>query len=153
MGGGALGGQKRLLAELKKVSSEETVDGAPLSESPAFARKVAEVEIELQTLEMLMLRQLAAVSADREMGFEASMIKIRRSEIQQRLSELKMEAIGYYGVPFELKALKEGWNEEPVGPDYANALAAHYFNDRKHSIFAGSNEIQHNIISKGMLGL
>src|SRR3546814_12166882 len=66
---------------------------------------------------MLMLRQLAAVSADREMGFEASMIKIRRSEIQQRLSELKMEAIGYYGVPFELKALKEGWNEEPVGPD------------------------------------
>ena len=153
MGGGALGGQKRLLAELKKIAREEVSDGAPLIESPAFARKVAEVEIELSTLEVLMLRQLAAVSADREMGYEASMIKIRRSEIQQRLSELKMEAIGYYGIPFELKALKEGWNEEPVGPDYANALAAHYFNDRKHSIFAGSNEIQHNIISKGMLGL
>src|SRR3546814_15840620 len=91
---------------------------------------------------MLMLRQLAAVSADREMGFEASMIKIRRSEIQQRLSELKMEAISYYGVPFELKALKEGWKEGQVGPDYANALAAHYFNARQHSIFAGTNELQ-----------
>src|SRR3546814_13623034 len=97
MGGGALGGQKRLRAGLKKVSKEEVVDGAPLIESPAFSRKVAEVEIELQTLEMLMLRQPAAVSADREMGFEASMIKISRSELQQRQSEQKMEALGYYG--------------------------------------------------------
>src|SRR3546814_20049237 len=114
MGGGALGGQKRLLAELKKVSKEEVVDGAPLIESPAFSRKVAEVEIELQTLEMLMLRQLAAVAADREMGFEASMIKIRRREIPQRLSELKMAAIGYYGVPFEMTERKR-WEEVRVG--------------------------------------
>ena len=153
MGGGALGIQKRLLRQLKEIAADETKDGRPLIEDPAFARKIADVEIELMALEIQMLRLLAAVSADREMGYEASMIKIRRSEIQQRLTELKMEAVGYYAEPFVLSALEHGWNEEPIGPDYANALAADYFNNRKVSIFAGSNEIQHNIIAKRMLGL
>src|SRR5690606_8755139 len=153
MSGGALGMQKRLLKELKQIAANEVKDGAPLSQDPEFARKIADIEIQLQTLEIQLLRLLAAVSADREMGFESSMIKIRRTEITQRLSELKMEAVGNYAQPFEMKALREGWNEEPIGPEYANALAAHYFNDRKHSIFAGSNEIQHNIIAKRMLGL
>lgn len=81
------------------------------------------------------------------------MIKIRRTEIQQRLAELKLECVGYYANPYLLSAMREGWNEEPVGAEYANALSAKYFNDRKHSIFAGSNEIQHNIIAKQMLGL
>lgn len=153
MGGGALGIQKRLLRQLKEIAAEELKDGRPLIEDPAFARKIADVEIELMALEIQMLRLLAAVSADREMGYEASMIKIRRSEIQQRLTELKMEAVGNYAQPFLLSALEHGWNEEPIGPDYANALAADYFNNRKVSIFAGSNEIQHNIIAKRMLGL
>jgi len=153
MSGGALGIQKRLLKELKEIAASEVKEGAPLSQDPEFAHKIADIEIQLQTLEIQLLRLLAAVSADREMGFESSMIKIRRTEITQRLSELKMEAVGNYAQPFEMKALREGWNEEPIGPEYANALAAHYFNDRKHSIFAGSNEIQHNIIAKRMLGL
>jgi len=153
MGGGALGRQKKTLAQLKKIAADQVVDGEPLIADAGFRRKIGDVEIELMALEMQMLRMLAAVSADREMGFEASMIKIRRTEIQQRLSELKMEAAGYYAQPFEVKAMKFGWNEEPVGPDYANTLAALYFNDRKHSIFAGSNEIQRNIIAKRVLGM
>ena len=153
MGGGALGIQKRLLSQLKEIARDQVKDGRPLSEDAEFARKIASVEIELTALEIQMLRLLASVSADREMGFEASMIKIRRSEIHQRLTELRMDAVGYYAEPFVLNALKEGWNEEPIGPEYANALAAQYFNNRKVSIFAGSNEIQHNIIAKRMLGL
>ena len=148
MGGGALGSQKNGLRSLKEIAADQGLD-----RDGTFMRKVAEVEIELQTLEMQMLRMLAAVSADKEIGAESSMIKIRRTEIQQRLSELKMEAAAYDANPYQIEAMEHGWNEEPVGPDYANALAAKYFNDRKHTIFAGSNEIQRNIISKRVLGL
>jgi alkylation response protein AidB-like acyl-CoA dehydrogenase len=155
MGGGALGGLKKSLEQLKKIAREEPTggDGALIDDS-AFAAKVYETEIELTTLEVQMLRLLSKMSADREMGLEASMIKIRRSEIIQRLAELKMEAVGYYANPFVLGAMEQGWNEEPIGgADYINALAAQYFNNRKQSIFAGSNEIQHNIIAKRVLGL
>ncbi len=155
MGGGALGGLKKSLEQLKKIAKEEPngMDGSMIDD-PAFASKVAEVDIELMTLEVQMLRLLSKMSADAEMGLESSMIKIRRSEIIQRLAELKMEAVGYYANPFVLGAMEHGWNEEPIGgADYINALAAKYFNDRKQSIFAGSNEIQHNIIAKRMLGL
>lgn len=154
MGGGALGGVKKLLVQLKEIAREEDDGfGNALWDDDTFRRKVSETEIELMALEMQMMRLLAAVSADREMGFEASMIKIRRSEILQRLTELKMEAVGYYSSPYIKAALTERWNEEPIGAEYANAQTPQYLNNRKHSIFAGSNEIQHNIIAKQMLGL
>lgn len=154
MGGGALGGVKKLLTQLKEIAREQDDGfGGILWDDNSFRRKVSETEIELMALEMQMMRLLAAVSADREMGFEASMIKIRRTEILQRLSELKMEAVGYYSSPYIKAALTERWNEEPIGADYMNALTPQYLNNRKHSIFAGSNEIQHNIIAKRMLGL
>ena len=148
MGGGALGIQKVGLHSLKRIARDHGLD-----RDRDFSRKVSETEIALQALEMQMLRMLAAVSADREIGSEASMIKIRRTELQQRISELRMEAAGYDAQPYQIEAMRHGWNEEPVGPDYANALASRYFNDRKHTIFAGSNEIQRNIIAKRMLGL
>lgn len=155
MGGGALGGVKKLLSQLKEIArNEESGFGGKLWDDLGFRRKVSETEIDLMALEVQMMRLLSAMSADREMGFEASMIKIRRSEIIQRLSELKVEAVGYYGQPFIHEALVDDrWNEEPVGEAYMNALTPQYLNNRKHSIFAGSNEIQHNIIAKRMLGL
>ena len=109
MGGGALGNQKNGLRSLKEIAADQE-----LGRDGTFMRKIAEVEIELQTLEMQMLRMLAAVSADKEIGAEASMIKIRRTEIQQRLSELKMEAAAYDAAPYQIEAMEHGWNEEPV---------------------------------------
>lgn len=155
MGGGALGGVKKVLTQLKDIAKQEEGGfGQKLWDDLTFRRKVSETEIELMALEVQMMRLLAAMSADREMGLEASMIKIRRTEIIQRLSELKMEAVGYYGQPYLKDALiDDRWNEESVGADYANALTPQYLNNRKHSIFAGSNEIQHNIIAKRVLGL
>ena len=66
---------------------------------------------------------------------------------------LNVEAVGNYAHPFVREALEMGWNEEPIGPDYAAAIAPRYFNWRKSSIYGGSNEIQKNIIAKAVLGL
>ena len=87
------------------------------------------------------------------MGAEASMLKIRGTEVQQRITELTAEALGYYAQPFVPEQLTEGYNEEPVGPSAAGYASRSYFNMRKTSIYSGSNEIQKNIIAKAVLGL
>jgi alkylation response protein AidB-like acyl-CoA dehydrogenase len=148
-----VGASKRELKHLKEIAASEREGGQALIHSPRFRDKIAELEIELMALEITNLRMIAAMRGGKGPGPESSILKIKGSEIQQRLTELAMEAVGPYAAPFQREALEEGWNEEPIGPDYAAPLAPHYFNYRKVSIYGGSNEIQKNVISKMMLGL
>jgi hypothetical protein len=143
-------GSKRAVDKLKEIAKTELVDGTPLMETEDFSRKVAALEVELTALEYTELRTLAAESKGQMAGPESSILKIRGTEIQQRITELTEEAVGYYAFPND-RAL--GSNEYPVGPDYAVGAAGHYFNMRKASIYGGSNEIQRNIIAKAVLGL
>ena len=144
---------KKGIERLKQILDTELDNGAPLSADPEFQKKVAELEIDLTALEFTELRTLAAESAGKGPGPESSVLKIKGTEIQQRLTELTLEAVGYYGYPFIPDAEMEGWNEAPVGPEYAVGSAPTYFNMRKTSIYGGSNEIQRNIIAKMILGL
>jgi alkylation response protein AidB-like acyl-CoA dehydrogenase len=148
-----VGASKRELKKLKDIAATEREGGQPLVASPRFRDKIASLEIELMALEITNLRMIAGMRDGKGPGPESSILKIRGSEIQQRLTELAMEAIGPYAMPFLREAMEAGWNEEPIGPDYAAPIAPHYFNYRKASIYGGSNEIQKNVISKMMLGL
>ena len=148
-----VGQAKRELRRLKAIATAELVDGVPLIETKAFREKIAAVEIELMALELTNLRMIAAEKSGQAPGAEANMLKIKGSEVQQGLTELMMEAVGPYALPFDPDALEPGWNGEPIGPDYAAPLAGTYFNYRKVSIYGGSNEIQRNILSKSLLGL
>jgi alkylation response protein AidB-like acyl-CoA dehydrogenase len=110
---------------------------------------------------------LAAERGAKAPGPEASILKIRGTEIAQRISELAMRAVGPYALPFRREAMEAGWQaegrpvvgrpadprHEPAGPGYAATLAAAYLNQRKLSIFGGTNEIQKNIIAKMIVGL
>jgi len=127
-------GSKRELLRVKKIASEERKDGRPLLSDPAFAARIAEVEVELMALEITNLRVLAAEAERRAPGPEASLLKIKGSEIQQAISELLMHAKGPDGI-------RQG------------VPAATYLNLRKTSIYSGSNEIQRNIIAQAILGL
>jgi hypothetical protein len=141
---------KKAVVRLKEIAAAELVDGKKLIETDDFSRKVAELEVELAALEFTELRTLAQESKGQMAGPESSILKIRGTEIQQRITELTEEAVGYYAFPNE-RGL--GSNEYPVGPDYAVGAAGRYFNMRKASIYGGSNEIQRNIIAKAVLGL
>jgi alkylation response protein AidB-like acyl-CoA dehydrogenase len=99
------------------------------------------------------LRVIAAVAGGGVPGAESSMLKIRGTEIRQEISSLTRRAMGPYAQPFIEEALHDGYQGAPVGPDEAASAASQYFNNRKLSIFGGSNEIQKNIISKMILGL
>lgn len=144
---------KRGVEKLREIASEEIVDGEPLISSGEFARKISQLEVDLTALEFTELRTLAAESAGKGPGPESSILKIKGTEIQQRLTELTLEAVGNYGAPFTAGMEPDGSNAYGVGPDHSNFAAETYFNMRKTSIYGGSNEIQRNIISKMILGL
>jgi alkylation response protein AidB-like acyl-CoA dehydrogenase len=145
---------KRGIERLRAIAAQETAYGEPLIRDPDFARKVSQLEIDLAALEITELRTLAGEQAGRGPGPESSILKIKGTEIQQRLTELTLEAVGYYGAPYRGGMGEDpGTNTHPVGPDYAIHAAGTYFNMRKTSIYGGSNEIQRNIIAKMILGL
>ncbi|MEC5291899.1 pimeloyl-CoA dehydrogenase large subunit [Aurantimonas sp. C2-6-R+9] len=149
-----VGASKERIRRLKEIAKLEFAGSVPVWENRRFREKVAAVEIELKALEMTQLRVLSA-EAKRAHGKPdpaSSILKIKGSELQQATTELLMEAIGPYALPYE-PSRDEGRNEPPVGPDYAAPLAPGYFNYRKVSIYGGSNEIQKNIIAKAILGL
>jgi alkylation response protein AidB-like acyl-CoA dehydrogenase len=148
-----VGASKRELARLKDIARQETKSGRPLIEDPLFAARIAQVEIDLMALEMTQLRVLSAEAQKKAPGPEASILKIKGTEVQQALSELMMYAVGPYALPFERGSREEGDLRSIAGPAYAAPLAATYCNYRKVSIYGGSNEIQRNIISQMILGL
>jgi alkylation response protein AidB-like acyl-CoA dehydrogenase len=144
---------KRGVERLRNIAMEEQVDGTPLLKSQDFARKISQLEIDLTALEFTELRTLASEAAGKGPGPESSILKVKGTEIQQRLTELTLEAVGNYGAPYGYGMENTGNDGFGVGPDHANFAAETYFNMRKTSIYGGSNEIQRNIISKMILGL
>jgi len=151
-----VGVSKERLRRIRELAAATTDHGRPLIELPRFREKLAAVEVELKALEMTQLRVVAA-EAKRAKGKPdpaSSILKIKGSEIQQATTELLMEVVGPYALPYRQEhEEEEGWNEPPVGPDWASTIAPTYFNTRKVSIYGGSNEIQKNIIAKAILGL
>jgi alkylation response protein AidB-like acyl-CoA dehydrogenase len=147
----AVGRSRRELAFLKQLAGAQSKNGKSLMADPLFAAKVATLEIELMALEMTVLRVLA--QENKAPGPEASVLKVRGTEIQQTLTELMVEAVGPMALPFDAAYLEGAQEHSVFGDDDAAPLAAHYFNFRKTSIYGGSNEIQRNIITQMILGL
>jgi alkylation response protein AidB-like acyl-CoA dehydrogenase len=148
-----LGQSKRELRKLKQLARRERAGGQPLIEDTRFRDHIAEVEIDLLALEYTVLRVLKEDGSKSNPGPESSVLKVRGSEIQQALTELKMQAVGHYALPWIPEALDAGWQGEPEGAGEWGALTGRYFNTRKTSIYSGSNEIQRNIIAQRILGL
>ena len=148
----AVARSKRGVEKIKSIARTEQDGDRPLIANPFFKRKIAELEIDLTALEFTELRSLAGEAAGKGPGPESSLLKIKGSEIQQRITELALEAVGHYGAPY-FRGFGEGDNEHPIGPDYAHRAAPTYFNTRKTTIYGGSNEIQRNIIAKMVLGI
>jgi alkylation response protein AidB-like acyl-CoA dehydrogenase len=145
-----------LMNQLKKVrtiaAAELADSGEPLIRDRDFQRKLAEMEIRIESLNATELRIFSAMGSGEPVGPASSMLKCAGSEAQQAITELALEAVGGYAAPF----IQDTWavtNEPRPGPDYAAPAAPSYFNYRKASIYAGSNEIQRNIMAKLVLGL
>ena len=142
---------KRELSRLRELSASTIVGEGTLLDEPGFRAKIEQTEIELTATEFTELRTLSIMSSGGSPGAEASILKIKGTELQQKISELFVEMVGYYAHPFFTE--NELGSNESIGPEYAGPVMPHYLNYRKVSIYGGSNEIQRNIISKAILGL
>jgi alkylation response protein AidB-like acyl-CoA dehydrogenase len=151
----AVGRSKSALRKLKLIAKvENNNDEKPLIKDRRFRDQLTNLEMDLKALEYTELRILSKESNGSSPGPEASLLKIQGSEIQQRITELTLDAVGYYGLVHNQDNNNyNSSNTVPIGPDYAENVAANYLNKRKTTIYGGSNEIQKNILSKMVLGL
>ncbi len=144
---GRIGQSKRELAKLKQIAGETRQGSGTLLDDPRFRDRLSRVEIELMALEITNLRFVDEMQRTGRIGANVSMLKIRGTEIQQMITELLMVTAGPQAQRFK----KIDYSREFDA--FMAAIAPRYFNYRKTSIYAGSNEIQRNIIAKADLGL
>jgi alkylation response protein AidB-like acyl-CoA dehydrogenase len=144
-----IGRSTRYLNRLKEIVKAEIPEDDPARGE--FVKDIARVELDVLALEATELRIVAQMSRGIDPGPVASLFKIRGTEIFQRITDLTHRAIGNYGL-----ALREHPSSANIfmpGPDHGQTASEKYLNSRKLSIYGGSNEIQHNIIAKAVLGL
>jgi alkylation response protein AidB-like acyl-CoA dehydrogenase len=141
------------IRRIKRLAARPSKAGRNLFDDPRFGGRLTEVEVELKALEMIRLR---AVAEDQARAIDKpnpvySILKMRGGQLYQATTELLIEALGpsvmAYRPPDAL-----GSNEFPIEPDFAADAASNYFYSRAISIFSGSDEIQHNILAKTVLG-
>jgi len=144
---------KARLKSIKKILDETPKGFESMKTNSVFMARLLEIEIELKAIEYTELRVLSSVSTGKAPGPESSILKIKGSEIMQALDEIMVEVAGIYALPFVPEQYETGFDGESIGPLFAAKAAPVYYNNRKVSIYGGTNEIQKNIIAKQVLGL
>lgn len=138
---------KRNLAEIIELAKGQTNHKGRLIDDPHFQKRLSDIEIELMALEYMDLRVLASMTAGDTPGPEASLLKIKGTEIQQALQELRMETIGAYSASLRVDDFQNELHRE------GSSSRKEYMYGRAATIYGGSNEVQRNVIAKAVLGL
>jgi alkylation response protein AidB-like acyl-CoA dehydrogenase len=144
VGIGDVGRSTRGLRNLKRIAKSTVLHGRPLIDDPTFRGKIARLEMRIDSLRMVIYKTLAGAELGKAPGPESSILKIRGSELQQQVDELTMEVMGHNSL---------NWFNEGAVPQYEYWVPSHFNYDRATTIYGGSNEIQRNVIAKGILRL
>ncbi|WP_116367463.1 acyl-CoA dehydrogenase family protein [Parahaliea mediterranea] len=139
---------KRGLEMVRQEAAAEVNGGQRLLDDSLFRKRLSNIEIELMALEFTELRVLATVASGGAPGAESSLLKIKGTEIQQAIQELRMDLAAYYqGV------LPNALSAEQLGHAFGSAARQSFMYGRAATVYGGSNEVQKNIIAKAVLGL
>ena len=132
------------LAKLKEQAASVKRGNGSLMDEPSFRAKVAQLEVDLMAAEFTELRSLSAAAGGNNPGPESSILKLKGTEIQQRLQKLTVEAGGLYSA---------AWGHLPVGPHFARNGMSGYLSSRAYTIYGGASEVQKDVIAKNVLGI
>ncbi|NMF88620.1 acyl-CoA dehydrogenase family protein [Aromatoleum petrolei] len=150
-----VGVSKYRVRRAKELAAKVMLGDKTLVEDPAFRERVAAIEVELKALEMTQMRVISESmkAASDKPDPKTSILKIKGSELQQAAAELLMEVAGYDAFEYDRDFLRGIKSETEAEHDWALATAPNAYFARHVSIVGGSNEIQHNIVAKAILGL
>jgi len=152
-GGGGTAAQQTALTRLRRLAARIPTGAGTLADDPDFKRKLDETDARLQAVQYTEFRIMAALSQGQNPGPESSIMKNLSADLGQHMTELMVEAMGWYATPHLAEARQVGSNAAPVGPAEGVTAFARYFNLRASSIAGGTNEVQKNIVAKLVLGL
>ena len=141
-----IGSCKQQLARARQVAQQQG-----LGEDPLLQARLAQFEAELMALEFTALRLLSPNQQSRTPGVEASMLKIRGTELRQAIYETLVDIAGPNAVPFSLAAQQLEHLDEAVVDESLVTLAANCLDSRKVTIYGGTNEVQRNLIARATL--
>lgn len=141
-----IGSCKQQLARVRSVAAQQGIE-----HDPVLRQRIAQFEAELMALEFTGLRMLSANQQSRAPGLEASVLKVRGTELRQAIHELLVDVAGPQAVPFEERAMTLEGAEDFASPPGLASLAANYLDSRKLSIYGGANEVQRNLIARAAL--
>ena len=148
-----LGRSTRQLRLLERLARQSQRGGRPLAEYPAFAQRLAELKLRLHVLRATCYQAVAEAMDGSTPGAEASLMKLRGSELRQDIDEGLVDALGQAGMVFDPQAALGEGRLPPAGPLEATGILRGHLYGRATSVYGGSNEIQRNIIAKAALGL
>lgn len=140
---------RRYLIQLRKLATGQHADGAALIGQPGFALKLARLEAEVNAIAM-MVKRVAAMEQDHSPAAHAmgSILKVRGTELQQRLSEFALEALGDYGAIAYPEPHDEARGEALPLQEVGRGIANEMFFRRASTIYGGTSEVQRGIIAK-----
>jgi alkylation response protein AidB-like acyl-CoA dehydrogenase len=132
------------LEKLKENAGKVKRGNGTLMDDDAYRSKLGALEIDLMALEYTELRSLASAAQGRAPGPESSILKLKGTEIQQRVAQLTVDAAGVFAAP---------WGMPKAGPDFAKGGVGSYLASRAYTIYGGASEVQKDIIAKNVLGI
>jgi alkylation response protein AidB-like acyl-CoA dehydrogenase len=141
-----IGSCKQQLARARQLAA-----GQGLSDDAVLQARLAQFEVELMALEVTALRLLGAGQRSRVPQVEASMLKVRGTELRQAIFETLLDIAGPHALPFSAEAqFLESLGDMPAPPELGT-LAANALDSRKLSLYGGSNEVQRNLIAQAVM--
>jgi alkylation response protein AidB-like acyl-CoA dehydrogenase len=150
-----LGKSKERVKAAKAMAQEVNANGRPLIQDAAFRQRVAQLEIDMQALEITQYRVVSAYDKAKGSGRPdplSSVLKVKGTELLQATTELAMDVAGPLSMPVWAEELA-AMNEPDDMLEAASASTGSYLFLRAASIYGGTNEIQKNILTKAVLGL
>jgi alkylation response protein AidB-like acyl-CoA dehydrogenase len=140
-----VGRSTRQIVRIKRIAKDTIIDGKPALEHPGFRGRIARLEMDLDALRVANYRTVAGAQLGKAPGPESSILKLRGTEIQQECFELMMDLMGPHALNW--------FNAPGTIPPREEAVASEHNYLRAATIYAGSSEVQKNIIAKMVLGL